>query len=175
MYIQKHAFRRLDERLDSLPRSTTHSYLYASMLTPELHPIGENRALIAYTIVNTKMGYLVAEYIDGAVLIHTFLFITNNGTPEGKKLYEFTGLGMLDKKYLALDKMSSFIKSDIGKNEKLKTVFEKAGCGCLLNIDDFLQRISTKQADNKNTDLILRYLKTDVAAYEEEELVVGSD
>jgi len=117
--------------------------------------------LVAFRLFNTKVGYLLAEYIDDAVLIHTFLFITNNGTPEGQKLTELTGLGKLDKKYLAIDKLSSFVKSDIGKNEKLKSIFEKAGCSSLLDIEETVEKISTKHADSSITELLLRYLKTE--------------
>src|SRR5450759_1287872 len=116
IYIQKHALRRLDERIDCLSVDQKHISLFSALIKPEIIKTAKNRSLVAFRIYNTKVGYLSAEYIDGAVLIHTFLFITNNGTPEGQKLTELTGLGKLDKKYLAIDKLSSFIKSDIGKN-----------------------------------------------------------
>jgi hypothetical protein len=161
IYIQKHALRRLKERIDCLNVDEIHSALFVSFLNPEVVKISRNRILVAFLISNTKVGYLLSEYIDGAVLVHTFLFITNNGTPEGQKLTEFTGLGKLDKKYLAIDKLSSFIKSDIGKNERLRTIFEKAGCSSLLDIEEVLEKISTKHADNSITELLLRYLKTE--------------
>jgi len=135
--------------------------IFALFLQPEIIKTTKNRMLVAFRLFNTKVGYLLAEYIDDAVLIHTFLFITNNGTPEGQKLTELTGLGKLDKKYLAIDKLSSFVKSDIGKNEKLKSIFEKAGCSSLLDIEETVEKISTKHADSSITELLLRYLKTE--------------
>ena len=51
------------------------------------------------------------DIIEGKIVIRTFLFVTNNGTPEGKKLAQITGLQKLDKKYLALDKLSTFMTS----------------------------------------------------------------
>ncbi len=160
VYIQKHALRRLEERIDCFHPEGIHISLFASFLKPELVKTTKNRMLFAFRLSNTKVGYLSAEYIDDAVLIHTFLFITNNGTPEGQKLTELTGLGKLDKKYLAIDKLSSFIKSDIGKNEKLKTIFEKAGCSCLIDIEEALEKASTKKSESSITELLLRYLKT---------------
>ncbi len=161
IYIQKHALRRLEERIDCIKIEEIHVSIFASFLKPEIIKTTNNRMLVAFQLFNTKVGYLLAEYIDGAVLIHTFLFITNNGTPEGQKLTELTGLGKLDKKYLAIDKLSSFVKSDIGKNEKLKTIFEKAGCSSLLNIEETVERISTKHAECSISELLLRYLKTE--------------
>ena len=160
VYIQKHALRRLEERIDCLTIDEIHLVLFASFLQPEIIKTTKNRMLVSLRVANTKAGYLLAEYIDGAVLIHTFLFITNNGTPEGQKLTELTGLGKLDKKYLALDKLSSYIKSDIGKNEQLKAIFEKAGCSSLLDIEEAVEKLSTKQANGSIAKFLLYYLKT---------------
>jgi len=169
IYIQKHALRRLDERIDCLSVDQKHISLFSALIKPEIIKTAKNRSLVAFRIYNTKVGYLSAEYIDGAVLIHTFLFITNNGTPEGQKLTELTGLGKLDKKYLAIDKLSSFIKSDIGKNEKLKAIFEKAGCSSLLDIEEAVEKISTKHADSSITELLLHYLNTEEELQEMEQ------
>lgn len=169
IYIQKHALRRLDERIDCLSVDQKHISLFSALIKPEIIKTAKNRSLVAFRIYNTKVGYLSAEYIDGAVLIHTFLFITNNGTPEGQKLTELTGLGKLDKKYLAIDKLSSFIKSDIGKNEKLKAIFEKAGCSSLLDIEEAVEKMSTKHADSSITELLLHYLKTEEELQEMEQ------
>lgn len=161
VYVQSHALRRLEERLDGLRTSLLYFSLYAAIVDKKLIRNGKNKALIEFRLVSTKVGYLLAEYIDGAVLIHTFLFITNNGTPEGQKLTELTGLGKLDKKYLALDKLSSFVQSDITKNEKLKTIFENAGCGSLLDIEDTVKNVYEKHSDNSITELMLHYFKTE--------------
>jgi len=161
IYIQKHALHRLEERIDCIKIEEIYVSIFALFLQPEIIKTTKNRMLVAFRLFNTKVGYLLAEYIDDAVLIHTFLFITNNGTPEGQKLTELTGLGKLDKKYLAIDKLSSFVKSDIGKNEKLKSIFEKAGCSSLLDIEETVEKISTKHADSSITELLLRYLKTE--------------
>ena len=160
VYSQRHALRRLEERVDCLSKNDLHSTLYTSFYEPEVIPMGKNQALIAYRIINSKVGYLVSEYIDGTILIHTFLFITNNGTPEEKKLNELTGLGKLDK-------LSSFIRSDIGNNEKLRSIFVNAGCGCLLEIEETAQAIATKHADNANITLIQKYLNSNEATFQE--------
>ena len=158
VYIQTHALNRLAERLDSLEKQELLSSVYASLLDPVVVRQEKGKILLSYRILSTKMGYFTAEYIDGAVLIHTFLFITNNGTPEGQKLNELTGLGKLDKKYLTIDKLSTFINSDISTNEKLKSVFTKAGCSCLLEIEDAVKDVAKKQQEMAISDQILNYI-----------------
>jgi len=173
VYIQNHAKQRLKERIDCLKPKYLMPMLHLSLLEPKVIPTAKNRALIELRLLNTKVGYLVAEYIDGAVLIHTFLFITNNGTPEGIKLYELTGLGKLDKKYLNLDKLSTFIKSDIAQNNELRSILKDAGCECLLNMEASVIEVAANHAYNSNTERILNYLKkgTETIEMDEDETV----
>jgi len=158
VYIQRHAWNRLMERLDGMRKYEIQYCLFDSLREPILIRQGKNKMLIAYKISDAKLGYLAAEYLDGAVLVHTFLFITNNGTPEGQKLTELTGLGKLDKKYLAIDKLSCFMRSDITKNERLSALFIQAGCGSLLNISDAIDNLKTNQPKLDISQFIIEYL-----------------
>ena len=81
------------------------------------------------------MGYFRGDIIEGRIILRTFLFITNNGTPEGDRLLANTGLKKEDKNYLAIDKISTFIKSDIDTNQRVKEIFVNAGCGSIFEID----------------------------------------
>ena len=71
---------------------------------------------------------------EGMLVIRTFLFITHAGTPEGKKLQELAGLQRHDNKYLALDKVSTFINHDLRSNEAMRRLLIEAGCGDLLEL-----------------------------------------
>lgn len=77
----------------------------------------------------------MADIIDEKIVLRTFLFLTNNGTPEGEKLHEHTGIMKEDKMYLTIDKFSSFIHSDIKYNDHIKDIFIKAGCQSLFEVD----------------------------------------
>lgn len=158
VYIQRHALQRLKERLDCLGLNLIQRTLCYSIQQCVAIKMKDNRVLIEYYHGKIKIGYLVAEYIDGAVLIHTFLFITANGTPEGQKLYKLSGLEKLDKKYLSIDKLSTFINSDISKNEELKSLFKSAGCDSLFEIEDALKDIATNQDELFIAESILKYL-----------------
>ncbi|MBP1638774.1 MAG: hypothetical protein H6Q17_357 [Bacteroidetes bacterium] len=163
VYIQQHAINRMNERLDCLSKSEIYLMLDASFRSSIVLYTGDRRYLIEYRIFDSKIGYMLGEYVDGILLLKTFLFVTNNGTPEGRKLYELYGLGKLDKKYLMLDKLSSYIRSDIGNNEKLKSLFEQIGCAGLLNIEEDVQMLAASRKGNAHLDSnkILAYLQCD--------------
>jgi hypothetical protein len=173
VYIQRHAMNRLMERLDGMRRYEIQYCLFDSVSKPILIRQGKNKMLIAYKIADSKLGYLVAEHLNGAILIHTFLFITNNGTPEGQKLTELTGLGKLDKKYLAIDKLSCFLRSDIAKNERLSALFIQVGCSSLLTISDAVNNLKTKQPELQMSQFIIEYLDKRNTLPKEDELTMN--
>ncbi|MDZ7608589.1 MAG: hypothetical protein U5K79_24065 [Cyclobacteriaceae bacterium] len=92
------------------------------------------------------------------ILIRTFLFITNASTPEGQLLEKNTGLQKLDKKYLALDKCSTYVNSDIGKSEKVREIFISAGCQCLLDLYEKMNPLLTNKHEKFVADQLLKYL-----------------
>lgn len=136
VYIQAHALRRLSERLDSIGPASLQMELYFSLEYAHGFRQDNGSFLIEYMYHRIKVGYLVADLQDNALVIRTFLFITNSGTPEGKKLHEISGIRRLDKEFLAIDKLSTFIASDIRSNKELESLFLEAGCGCLLELHD---------------------------------------
>lgn len=90
--------------------------------------------LIPYYLLLQKAGYFVCEVHEGKLILTTFLFLTNNDTPEGDKLYRLYQLTRNDKDYLAINKLSSFVTSDIAQNPEAKKLFIDAGCESLFQI-----------------------------------------
>jgi hypothetical protein len=134
VYIQLHALERLDERLGNHFRQLSYLYVLDALLKKPV-VVGHDHGLLFPVILGpTKLGYLKAVIIGDKLVVLTFLFVTNNGTPEGKKLKDLIGLQKEDKKYLGIDKLSTFIKSDIKQDEKLKALFCQAGCGGLFHM-----------------------------------------
>jgi uncharacterized protein (UPF0276 family) len=84
--------------------------------------------------------------------------IKHNGTPEGQKLENITELKKLDKKYLAIDKLSTFMTSDIGDNEEVRKIFTTAGCQCLLDLYEKMNPIVTKSSKKFDSNSMLKYL-----------------
>jgi hypothetical protein len=136
VFIQMHALERIETRLGKLFREFSYPFITIALQNADYIPADKkNCFLIPVENGITKLGYLKADVIGDKLVIRTFLFITNNGTPEGKKLNQLVGLQKADKKYLGIDKLSTFIQSDIKKDEKLKALFCEAGCSDLFKLD----------------------------------------
>lgn len=65
----------------------------------------------------------------------TFLFITNDGTPEGEMFNAEFEIDKTIKSYLDINKLSSFWNSDIESDVKIKDKFKKFG------LEHFFNRI----------------------------------
>lgn len=131
VYVQNHVLHRLAERLDCVPRYLREFYLYHNMSTPVfIHFKGQ---LLAEFHIDEygKVGYLIVDYVEGILLIKTFLLMSSSGTPEGQMLDELSGMQKIDHTYWAIDRLSTFQNSDMKDNKEIKEIFEKAGCGVL--------------------------------------------
>jgi hypothetical protein len=161
VFIQNHAFIRLRERLDNIMIGFVHYSMFLSLKFPKVIRDKKGSILVEFDFFGTKAGYLVVEIIQGIILVRTFLFLTHNGTPEGDKLEEICGLGKLDKKYLAIDKLSAFMVSGIGQNEELNQIFKKAGCEGLLHLYEKFNIMSEKDTQQATSDLLVKFLGLD--------------
>ncbi len=149
VYIQKHAIQRMKERLDSIPPYFILGALPLIINKPKVVKLTSNKLLLEMWFDQVKLGYFVATIEDDTLLLRTFLFITSNGTPEGRAINKKTGLQILDKKYLALDKLSSFVAQEVMENDEIRTIFEEAGCGGLF--DTKLQEYSERAFISKHS------------------------
>ena len=134
VYIQRHALERITERIGDFFTATTFIEIINMVSKHHTVPSGDGGFLFPYTYMEKRIGYLKADIFGDRLIFRTFLFLTNNGTPEGKKLANLLGIQKLDKKYLGIDNLNTFINSDIESNENLKRVFSKAGCGDLFEL-----------------------------------------
>jgi hypothetical protein len=134
VYIQQHALHRLKERTGCAIPSMRNIILQLALLHKKILPLKGNRMLIACFVEKLKLGYLLAELIDGIVIIRTFLLLTNSGTPEGNRLAKLTGLQVDDFKYLSIDNLQGLANSDIEQNESICNIFRAAGCGDILEL-----------------------------------------
>lgn len=159
VYIQSHALMRLSERIDSFYTGILHLNIFYSLKDLVFCYDKNGRILIEYRIFDVKVGYFRADIIEGKIILRTFLFITNNGTPESQKLKHNTGLQKFDIEYLAINKLSSFMNSDISNNEAVKKILIDADCQCLLELYDKLKNSMTKTTDTFDSESLLHYLQ----------------
>jgi hypothetical protein len=141
VYVQAHALQRLKERVDLIHNSYLQFYLYLSIQDLVVVRTESGQQLIEFHYSGKKLGYFAFDLLGKNLIIRTFLFITMDGTPEGDVLREKLGIEAEDKKYLSIDKLSTFIISDIKSNPEVKQHFIDAGCGQLFEWEgvDFSQ------------------------------------
>ena len=60
--------------------------------------------------------------------------MTMEGTPEGKTLKRMLGTRSEDLAYLALDRLDTFLSTDVAVDPAIRAVMDDAGCGHLLDI-----------------------------------------
>jgi len=113
-----------------------HDYLWQSLRQPKLHPLaGHSRKyLVEYWLNAHKLGYLVAHRLDDVVLIESFLFLTMTGTPEGNLLHEKLRITRTDREHLELDRIQTFLVTDVQFDSKLVELLTECGCGHLFRI-----------------------------------------
>lgn len=134
VYIQHHAMKRLAERLDCVNSMMVLISLVDSICEPKcIHHKG--RKLLEFKYLEKVVGYLVVELYHRAVVIRTFLLLTHASTPESEKLQQIIGLEKQDITYLNLDRLSTFVHSDLRENTLLRDIFTRAGCKALLEVE----------------------------------------
>jgi hypothetical protein len=177
IYVQQHALMRLVERTGFKVISYAMIQLNICVLLPVIHKLSGNRFLLEYTIEGLKVGYFLCERVDDYVLIRTFLFLTNRGTPEGDKLAQLTNLQKADREYLSIDNLSTLLGSDITENEAICKLFRKAGCQSILDLCEkakdnaSLQDLLGIQKQTKSlSNLLMEYLNPQA---DNDEYVVG--
>jgi len=158
VYIQSHALLRLADRIDSIDASMAQYNMYTSFLDAKVCYDNFHNLMIEYRIFGTRAGYFRIDIVEKVVVVRTFLFLTQSSTPEGRLLLKNAGLQKLDTSYLAIDKLSSFMSSDIGNNENIRKMFENSGCQCLLGLYNRVNKICTKQSTQPTIKLMLEYL-----------------
>ncbi len=134
VYIQMHALQRLTERLDCVDPNIVTYFVFNSVNEEKIIKGMNEHYLIEFRYFGRKAGYLLAVINHGKLVIRTFLFLTNNGTPEGRKLHLLTGIQKHDKKFLSLDRLSTFMDPELRRNETIRRLFIDAGCGDLFEI-----------------------------------------
>lgn len=161
VYIQSHGLNRLYERMDETLQNLLHYCIYDSFKKPKVCTNRQGDLLFEYRFFGQKTGYFVGEIIENNIILRTFLFLTNNGTPEGDKLKNDTGLLKADKAYLAIDKLTTFAHSDIATNQKIKDIFVRAGCESLFNLEKGLIPEHNGQGERSVADFFIKYMNLD--------------
>ncbi|WEK17783.1 MAG: hypothetical protein P0Y49_13345 [Candidatus Pedobacter colombiensis] len=157
IYIGTHTLERLQKRINITP-GLMHQILLLTFLEPRIpHRWDGDKTYVDFMVSDQKVGYLVVKLHGSKMMIHTFLFLTNNDTLEGEKLGRLLNIVKEDKKYLEIDSLPAFNSYHIDKNEELSKLFKDAGCGSLLKLGH-LEEFTANQIADKDPESILHYL-----------------
>jgi hypothetical protein len=164
VYMLKHASDRLFERVGGKVRDLMNMEMILSLRDMHAFSTGAGNFLIEHRIRDAKVGYYAATITDGVLLIRTFLLVTHNGTPEGRKLAALTGLGKHDHRYMGFgDNLPALASSDLLKNEETRRLFIEAGCGGLVSLCDSMcdnaDLYHLKDKPNMVADKLLEYIR----------------
>lgn len=135
VYIQRHAIRRTYER-------TPFDLQFSMELTfQDPKPFRYNGTILIPMEMGkmvqsgkATVGYFVAEIVDDAMLLTTFLFVTMDGTPEGDKMRKKLKADKRVKEILKLDELNTYMRSDIRNDPLLRKLLEDCGVGYLFDI-----------------------------------------
>jgi hypothetical protein len=141
VYVQSHALQRLRERLCFEPSALT-DWVWQSLRKPRLLP-QRGGWLVEFRVAQWHLGYLCAEEVEGKILVTTFLFLTNAGTPEGRRLRERTKFRTDQISWLNMDHLSYFLQSDVQNDPDLRALFTECGCGHLFEMMKPEARVAT--------------------------------
>jgi hypothetical protein len=141
VYVTKHALDRMRDRLDTdLVKTIAMFLVYNSLDKPVVYPLndGTGDMLVEHRVKepNTKVGYFVVSRTDKEILVKTFLFITMYQTPEGNQLYRRLRMARPDYDFHKLERVSTFMNSDITKHPTLRALWEACGFGGFLELVD---------------------------------------
>lgn len=158
VFFQNHLIHRFEQRLDSIPINFIQLGFTNTLCKPRFIYF-QNQILMEFIVNrNVKLGYVVFEFHKDRLLGKTFLLLSQQGTPEGEKLKEISGMEKHDISYWAIDRLSTFHNSDLKDHPETRKLFEEAGCG------DLFKEISVtyNEVESPNTcqaKQMLRYLE----------------
>jgi hypothetical protein len=155
--IQQHALNRMVERLSLTPGMLLYMLDVFFRNRPS-DLLFNNTQLLLFNAGGKKLGYLVTELMENRLVILTFLFLTNDGTPEGRKLAELTRLQRPDKTYLGIDTLEGVNSLRLSEDAPLSALFTEAGCADLLDLTVF-NNFAELHGTGINSETLLHYLQ----------------
>jgi len=136
VFIQSHAVKNLEKRLavEGLSTNILHRNMVFCLGTPEITCQGAGSYLAEYWLGAAKVGYFAANMVDDKIIVKTFLFLTMDGTPEGRRLNQLLGLSRNDKRWLNMDNLNAFVMTDLTRYPDIRTILTQCGCGHLVDL-----------------------------------------
>jgi hypothetical protein len=164
LYVQSHALHRLHQRLAPLEPCDCDFYLAAATLSPRIVRTEAGTLMLGVWAGEQALGYLVLEPLKRMLVGRTFLFITQTGAPEGDALARLLSIMPAERRYLGLDKLETFLATDILHDPALFFVFEQCGLANMLD----MQEIFNRGTIEPYAERLRAYLRIDECLVDEE-------
>ena len=138
VYVQSHALQQLRSRLDVYRYADwAQHWMYESLNNPTIaDQMPDGDLLVAMTIADRRVGYLVVTPLPDLLVVRTFLFLTMRGTPEGKMLERRLRLTRDEIAYLRLHELSQYTRTDLKDDPDLRPLLSACGCEQLFTLAD---------------------------------------
>lgn len=147
IYIQSHAINRLHERMDGKDNIYQNLIFSVSFLMPKvITAVNGQRLICALDLTGNVVGYFPFIKQDGMVLLLSFLPLSSPITPEGSILHKELGIELEDSKYIRLDKLSFYTKTDFDSIPHLKQALKKAG---MWHLTEIPSEITTEKKEDR--------------------------
>jgi hypothetical protein len=159
IYIQSHALNRYKQRVDILEPPELNYQIQQILITEQKIIRFENQNLIACTLDNAIIGYFTYFLRESDMIINTFLPITTENTPEGKKLRDLLLLSNEDIVFLGMDKLSFYATIDFEQIPALKQVLINSDLwNTKTAIDSALQKKGEITIDMNSTLFVKKFM-----------------
>lgn len=163
IYIQSHALKRLQERLDTGSSFSRYSSLTQSICLCEMVTSQNGQIFFACRDLSKNLlGYLPFTVEGDHLYVLSFLPLVSSKVPEGKLLCETLNVNKDDLIFLGMDKLSFYTDTDFDSIPTLRNALKAAGMWHLTEIridEEFQDAHLTKQ-----TGIVAKYFSTLVAA-----------
>jgi hypothetical protein len=139
VFAQSHALRQLRTRLNVAALGDyLEAWLAESLMeerTAEDFDGATNQVLVEYRIREQLLGYLVLSLLEDVAVVRTFLFLTMEGTPQGRRLRARLRVSRRDVDWLGLSELSTFTQTDLRSDPVMRPILDSCGCGHLFELD----------------------------------------
>jgi hypothetical protein len=152
IYIQSHALNRYKQRVDILEPAERNYHIQQTLITEQKVISFEKQHFLACTLDDAIIGYFTYFIRESDMIVNTFLPITSEQIPEGKKLRELLLFTNEDMVYLGMDKLSFFTLIDFEQIPTLKQA--------LINSDIWKTKIAVDNVIQKKGEIKIDMNKT---------------
>jgi len=163
VYIQSHALKRLQERLDTRSSFYRYSALTQSICLCEMVTVQNGQILFACRDLSGHLlGYFPFTIEGDHLYILSFLPLVSSKVPQGKLLCETLNTTKDDLIFLGMDKLSFYLNTDFESIPTLKNALMEAGMWHLTEIE-----IDEEEYDGNfknHTGIVAKFFSTAVNA-----------